>query len=145
MKMDKQAIETRRCTNKMSWNEKVRTGKVARKLTSKVTEDSESLLEKVVLALGTAAWIMHDNDSHMFRLSESPTNIIFFPLHLLKKSAPLNLHQKEEESISILPCKRDSMRETSEVNDSSTLVSYKNQVAKSIWDTGYHACHIFGN
>ena len=74
------------------WNEKGgSSGEVASKLTTKVTEFR---FEKVVLALGTAAWIMHANDSHMFRLSESPTNIIFFPLHLAKKSAPLNLHRK---------------------------------------------------
>ena len=63
------------------------------KQTWKVAECNESLLTKLYLALGTDAWIMQVSDSHMLRLSESPTNIIFFPLHLSRKSKPLNLHK----------------------------------------------------
>lgn len=64
-------------------------------LTWKVAEDSGSFLMMDVFVLGTDAWIIHDNDSHMFKLSESPTNIIFFPPHLLRNSIPSNLQTKK--------------------------------------------------
>jgi len=68
--------------------------KVIQKQTWKVTVDSDSFLKKPVLAFGTDAWITQVSDLHIFRLSESPTNIIFLPLHLFRKSTPSNLHQK---------------------------------------------------
>lgn len=63
----------------------------ARNLTSNVTEDSPSFLMNVVLDFGTDAWIMHVKDWNWFKLNESPTNIIFLPLHFSKKYNPLNL------------------------------------------------------
>ena len=60
--------------------------------TWKVREESGVRLIKVVLLSGTDECIIHANDSHMFRLSESPTNITRFPLHLFKNACPSNLH-----------------------------------------------------
>ena len=55
-------------------------------------EESGVRLRKVVLVFGTDECIIHANDSHMFRLSESPTNITRFPLHFFKNASPSNLH-----------------------------------------------------
>lgn len=49
---------------------------------------------RVYLADGTALWRMQVSDCHWFRLSESPTNMIFFPLNLAKKSWPSNLRDQ---------------------------------------------------
>ncbi|KAB8080511.1 hypothetical protein EE612_001062 [Oryza sativa] len=46
----------------------------------------------VVRALGAAACSMHSSDSYWFSASESPTNITFFPLHILSNATPSNLH-----------------------------------------------------
>lgn len=72
------------------------------RLTSKFTVESLSLLSKLLLASGADWWIIHSSDSHWFRLSESPTNMILFPLHLLKKSNPSNLHQRANQDSVIL-------------------------------------------
>lgn len=60
--------------------------------TWKVIDVSGARLRKVVFVSGTDECIIHPNDSHMFRLSESPTNITRFPLHLFRNAAPSNLH-----------------------------------------------------
>lgn len=68
------------------------------KLTRKVREARPSLRIREVLALGTEEWIIQDRDCHMLRLSESPTNIIFFPRHFSRKLAPLNLEHPQSEN-----------------------------------------------
>lgn len=69
--------------------------KKGKELAWKITVESDSLLTMEILAFGADARIIHVKDCHMFRLSESPTNIIFFPLHLLRSSNPLNLQGNE--------------------------------------------------
>lgn len=59
--------------------------------TSNVTEERASLCLNVVLEFGTQAWIIHANELNWFKLKESPTNIIFFPLFPFRKLNPLNL------------------------------------------------------
>ena len=54
-------------------------------------EERAFVLKTVVLELGSHAWIIQASDSHWFKLNESPTNIIFFPLHFSKNLTPLNL------------------------------------------------------
>lgn len=66
-------------------------GKLARILTRNAISDSPSVLIRLYLDFGAHEWIMQPKDSHMFKLNESPTNIIFFPLHFSKKNSPLNL------------------------------------------------------
>lgn len=64
-----------------------------------VTVETGLPLLWVVPEAGAAACSMHTSDCHWFRLMESPTNSIFFPLHLLSKSCPLNLHAHGPRSI----------------------------------------------
>ena len=52
------------------------------------------ILVKLYLAAGTALWSMQVSDCHWFKLNESPTNIILFPLSLDNKYRPLNLHEQ---------------------------------------------------
>lgn len=85
-------------TPNQKWDKDIKR-KVKQNQTWKVTVDSDSFLKKPVLAFGTDAWIIQDSDSHMLRLSESPTNIIFLPLQLFRKAAPSNLHQKNRSDI----------------------------------------------
>ena len=61
--------------------------------TGKLNVERPFFLWIVKFVLGSVACNMHVSDCHWFRLRESPTNIIFFPLNLLTKSWPLNLHQ----------------------------------------------------
>lgn len=83
----------------MHWTEKGKGAEEDENGTWKVTEDRDSLLTKLLLAFGTDACIIHASEFHMFRLSESPTNIIFFPLHLLRKSAPSNLQLHKQQVV----------------------------------------------
>jgi hypothetical protein len=64
--------------------------------TSNVSDWRASLCLNVVLEFGTAAWIIQANELNWFKLKESPTNIIFFPLCPLRKFKPLNLQKKKE-------------------------------------------------
>ena len=68
-------------------------------------KDKGSFLTYVILELGTDASIIQARDSHMFKLSESPTNIIFFPFHFPRKLTPLNLNikktRKKKQSFSV--------------------------------------------
>jgi len=68
---------------------------MGKELAWKITVESESRLTMEVLAFGADARIIHVKDCHMLRLSESPTNIIFFPLHRLRSSNPSNLQRNE--------------------------------------------------
>ena len=70
-------------TPNQKWDKDIKR-KVKQNQTWKVTVDSDSFLKKPVLAFGTDAWITQVSDLHIFRLSESPTNIIFLPLHLFR-------------------------------------------------------------
>lgn len=61
-------------------------------LTGKLNVRKPCFLERVKLDWGTAACNMHARDCHWFLLRESPTNSIFFPFILLKKSRPSKLN-----------------------------------------------------
>lgn len=62
-----------------------------RKPTSNVILERASCFVKVVLVLGTQEWIIQARELNWFKLKESPTNIIFLPLYLARKSNALNL------------------------------------------------------
>lgn len=51
--------------------------------------------ENEVLVFGTQEWIIHANELNWFKLKESPTNIIFFPLYFARKSNALNLNKNK--------------------------------------------------
>lgn len=63
------------------------------KPTSNITVERASLCLNVALDFGVQAWSIHANELNWFKLKESPTNIIFFPLFLSKKFNPLNLYK----------------------------------------------------
>lgn len=61
-------------------------------LTGNMNVDSPPILNSLYGVCGLAVWSIQVSDCHWFKLSESPTNMMLFPLNLCKKSWPLNLH-----------------------------------------------------
>lgn len=113
-------------------------------LTRKTISPSPSFFIMLVLALGTHEWIKQPNDSHMFKLSESPTNMIFFPLNFSRNANPLNLQRTYHHYIKELLIKETVEIKLKKKFKNSyvlrTLGDYRRKVAICIWGIG---CRVF--
>jgi len=72
-------------------------------LTVNVNVETSSCRDRLYLAVGTAACNIHVSDCHWFRLNESPTNIILFPLNLSRKARALNLQITNSNDYQLIP------------------------------------------
>jgi len=109
-------------------------------LTSNVTEYSPSALNTLYFEFGTHEWIKHVRDIHWFKLSESPTNIIFFPLHFSKKYSPLNL---DTWRIAYFPTISEHEEGTKKEKKHGTWANHMQKAAICTWDRSYHGGHTF--
>lgn len=109
-------------------------------------EETPLVLKIVVLELGTHAWIIQANDSHWFKLNESPTNIIFFPLHFSKKFNPLNLQLfKNHPQIQILCFLNTKVHISFSFVLFVTWVEHSRRAASDTSGTTCRDAHTFGN
>ena len=111
----------------------------------------KSLFCCVILVWGRAEWSKQRSDSHWLRLTESPINMIFFPLNFSKKYRPLNLQQHlthisfnnqgQKQSIRLREnCDRDTKQ-----RKFITLASRNHSVAICTWGMRDRDDHTLGN
>jgi len=111
--------------------------------TSNVTEEIASLCLNVLLEFGTAACIIQANELNWFKLKESPTNIIFFPLFPFKKFKPLNLQYNLSQPYLATIIKTN--KRTQNGNKNCTLACYKKMASTYISGKVYLCDHVSDN
>lgn len=99
---------------------------------------------KMYLEFGTQEWSIHVRDCHWFKLSESPTNIIFFPLHFCNKLNPLNLHKTQFKKSAQYPIGH-RVAVVIQKYQNGTWVENRKRAASDIWDKIYRGGRTFGS
>lgn len=113
--------------------------------TSNVTVERTPLCAVEVLWFGIEAWIIQANELNWFKLDESPTNIIFFPLYFCRKFKALNLHKKFKKTPWHSNTKKWIIYNWFDVSKVSTLARHKKMAAIYISHIANQGDHAFGS